>query len=91
MRIKLKKIIVFCVRTAKRRALAILFSIRCSMACDKSCNRVFSCACKRRIGALSANGCDHNDTVYITGGCADDINGEIFQINALWTRNNSSG
>lgn len=77
--------------TAKRRALAILFSILCSMASARSCKRAFSWACNKRIGALSWYGFDHSDVVYMTGGCADDISGEIFQINALCTRNSSSG
>lgn len=77
--------------TANRRALAILFSMRWSIAWDKSWSNAFSWACNKRTGVFSSNGCDHNDTVYITGGCWDDINGEIFQINAPWTRSNSSG
>lgn len=77
--------------TANLLALAILFSMRLSIACRKSLRSSLSWACSKRTGAPASYGMDHRDTVYMTGGCAELINGEMFHIKALWTRINSSG
>ncbi|VVC90096.1 unnamed protein product [Leptidea sinapis] len=77
--------------TANRLALAILFSMRLSIAWRRSRKSSRSCASSNRTGAPASKGMDHRDTVYITGGCGELIRGEIFQIKALCTRINSSG
>lgn len=76
--------------TANRLALAILLSMRWLMAMRRSCSRARSCAWSSRIGEPSSYTWDHNDTVYMAGGWADDINGEMFQMSAPCTRSNSS-
>lgn len=61
------------------------------MAARKSLSIARSWAMSRRLGAPASNGCDQREVVYMTGGWADDMSGEMFQISAPWTRNNSSG
>lgn len=68
--------------TANLRALAILFSIRLSIAPLKSLKKALSWACSNFVGAQGSYALDHNEVVYITGGCGEDIKGEMFHIKA---------
>jgi len=77
--------------TANRRALAILFSTRLSMASLKSLKKALSCASSSRVGAPVSYGNDQSDVEYITGGSELDIRGLMFQISVPCTLISSSG
>jgi len=77
--------------TANRRALAILFSTRFSMASLKSLKKALSCASSSRVGAPVSYGNDQSDVEYITGGSELDIRGLMFQISVPCTLISSSG
>jgi len=79
------------VLTANRRALAILFSTRLSMASLKSLKKALSCASSSRVGAPVSYGSDQSDVEYITGGSELDIRGLMFQISVPCTLISSSG
>jgi hypothetical protein len=77
--------------TTNRRALAILFSTRLSMASLKSLKKALSCASSSRVGAPVSYGNDQSDVEYITGGSELDIRGLMFQISVPCTLISSSG
>ena len=77
--------------TANRRALAILFSTRLSMASLMSLKKALSCASSSRVGAPVSYGNDQSDVEYITGGSELDIRGLMFQISVPCTLISSSG